>query len=363
MPTVIDRNGWGARDRKYLVPISKSEGVFVHHSVTAEGGAETVRAIQNYHMNTRGWSDIAYSWLVAADGTIYEGRGWGVQGGHTLGWNSKSHAVCYIGNTDNNFTDAAKKSINWLIEEHNRRYGNGFVKGHRDVGVTGCPGAQAYAWVQAGRPDPTSPAPAPTPPPAPAPAPVPAPPLGNLDQVIYKNSHKVHIREVQKLLAFWGLYPKNQIDGIYGPKTEAGVKQLQVNIKSAGIALVADGVWGPKTYAAFKKWLAQQAAPPTPPIPPAQHSHYKHQKGRILQRGVKGADVSEWQFLMNVSNGSDRAHWVTVDGDFGPQTERATIRFQQIYSTFFKKIDVDGKVGPQTLAAMEHVLHEKDIWE
>jgi hypothetical protein len=44
----------------------------------------------------RGWSDIAYSFLVGG-GQIFEGRGVGIAGGHTAGRNSVSHAICLIG--------------------------------------------------------------------------------------------------------------------------------------------------------------------------------------------------------------------------------------------------------------------------
>jgi hypothetical protein len=33
-------------------------------------------AVKNYHVNTRGWSDIAYSFGVCPHGTRFEGRGW-----------------------------------------------------------------------------------------------------------------------------------------------------------------------------------------------------------------------------------------------------------------------------------------------
>lgn len=32
--------------------------------------------VQNYHMDTKGWADIGYNFLVGEDGLAYEGRGW-----------------------------------------------------------------------------------------------------------------------------------------------------------------------------------------------------------------------------------------------------------------------------------------------
>jgi hypothetical protein len=150
----VDRAQWGARQAKAINPLYASEGIYLHHTVTGSGPDEAaiVRQVQSYHMDTQGWNDIAYSWLVGQSGRIYMGRGWGVTGGHTEGWNSRSHAVCFIGNSDNDFpSDAAKRSINEVIAEHQRRYG-GWVRLHKDVNATGCPGRHVAEWVAAGRP-------------------------------------------------------------------------------------------------------------------------------------------------------------------------------------------------------------------
>jgi len=45
-----------------------------------------------------GWDDIGYSFLIGEDGRVYEGRGWGVVGAHTLNYNSVSYGFCVIGN-------------------------------------------------------------------------------------------------------------------------------------------------------------------------------------------------------------------------------------------------------------------------
>ena len=54
-----------------------------------------IRAIENFHVNTRGWNGIAYSFLIAPSGRIFEGRGWGRSGAHTEGRNSTAAAFCF----------------------------------------------------------------------------------------------------------------------------------------------------------------------------------------------------------------------------------------------------------------------------
>jgi N-acetylmuramoyl-L-alanine amidase len=49
-------------------------------------------------MDTKKWSDIGYNFLVGEDGNVYEGRGWGKKGAHSIPFNSKSIGICIIGN-------------------------------------------------------------------------------------------------------------------------------------------------------------------------------------------------------------------------------------------------------------------------
>lgn len=48
-------------------------------------------------MESRGWDDIGYNFLVGGDGAVYVGRAWDNQGAHTKGYNVKSICVAFIG--------------------------------------------------------------------------------------------------------------------------------------------------------------------------------------------------------------------------------------------------------------------------
>ncbi|NHA01756.1 hypothetical protein G5V59_24240 [Nocardioides sp. W3-2-3] len=82
---------------------------FVHHTVNANNYTAAqvpgiIRGIYNYHVKTRGWSDIGYNFLVDKFGRIWEGRYGGVDrpvvGAHTQGYNQYSFAMSAIGNYD-----------------------------------------------------------------------------------------------------------------------------------------------------------------------------------------------------------------------------------------------------------------------
>lgn len=48
-------------------------------------------------MNSNGWDDIGYNFLVGEDGNVYEGRGWDNVGAHAKDFNSQSMGVCILG--------------------------------------------------------------------------------------------------------------------------------------------------------------------------------------------------------------------------------------------------------------------------
>jgi N-acetylmuramoyl-L-alanine amidase len=64
--------------------------------------AAIVRSYQDYHMDSKGWNDIGYNFLVGEDGNVYEGRGWETVGAHAPTYNTKSIGICIIGDFTGN---------------------------------------------------------------------------------------------------------------------------------------------------------------------------------------------------------------------------------------------------------------------
>jgi hypothetical protein len=111
---------------------------------------DKVRVIQGFHMDTRGWNDIAYSFVVCPHGNVFEGRGWGVrtaaQG--TNAGNSHFHAVCFLGGKGDPVTDAAKAAISAVRAELVRRLPRATdVKPHSWFHSTACPGPALRIWL------------------------------------------------------------------------------------------------------------------------------------------------------------------------------------------------------------------------
>lgn len=167
---LITRAAWGARRPKSEpMRIGTVDGVAVHWEGPPIGAhphaacADRVQSIQRFHMDTRGWNDIAYNFVVCPHGSVYEGRGWGARSAAngTQMANEHYHAVCYLGGEGDPFTSAAKSAIVQAVAESRRRYPAGSaVVPHSVFRPTACPGDVIRRWLASNPFRPTPPPPA-----------------------------------------------------------------------------------------------------------------------------------------------------------------------------------------------------------
>lgn len=73
--------------------------------------------------------------------------------------------------------------------------------------------------------------------------------------MLKNGSRGEEVTALQKSLMAMGINP-GSTDGVFGPKTEAAVKQAQ---ERCGVT--ADGIWGPGSQAAFDKMKAEMMNP------------------------------------------------------------------------------------------------------
>ena len=173
-PPIHTRSEWLAREPKTKPSLGDVQLAFVHHTVSANGySADEVpdmfRGMQAFHMDTNGWDDIGYNFLVDRFGRVWEGRAGGVAesviGAQTEGFNSVSTGVAVIGTFSDTgppaaVTDALIRLLAWKLPNHgvdpgaratvtskgNDRYADGStasfdaVAAHRDAKATACPG-------------------------------------------------------------------------------------------------------------------------------------------------------------------------------------------------------------------------------
>lgn len=150
---ILPRDTWHARPPNTPNTLRDfASGWFIHwlglSSIAILTDSEILRNTQNYHMDTKGWSDIAYSFAIGRNAAIYELRGWGIAGGHTKGHNTRSMALVFLigdGETPSLAMLAAGSDLLAAGEEEG--YPVTLVRPHNAVSATVCPGPELTVWA------------------------------------------------------------------------------------------------------------------------------------------------------------------------------------------------------------------------
>lgn len=169
----VPRSAWGARRPKYfsgdITDTARGNtchyegprmGVFPHSSC-----ATKVRGIQAFHMDDRGWADVAYHTIVCPHGFIFECRSYGTRGGANgtnLG-NESAYAHCALIGVGDTATADLKVGLTRARLYFEARGAGHRRWGHRDWKPTACPGDPLYRFVQEGWNAAGASTPAPTP--------------------------------------------------------------------------------------------------------------------------------------------------------------------------------------------------------
>lgn len=105
---IVGKQTWGALERhheglcckKSTNTYTKSrrsiKKLILHCTATPEGRNVTVDTIRGWH-KAQGWKDIGYHYVITLDGKIHEGRSIHEDGAHTIGQNSNSIGIVYVG--------------------------------------------------------------------------------------------------------------------------------------------------------------------------------------------------------------------------------------------------------------------------
>jgi len=158
---VQPRSAWGARNHTCSTTDASRYRMALHHTAAkAISNVElAMRQAQAYHMDGRGYCDIAYHFGVSQDGRVFELRPLPYRGGHTLNNNTGNVGIVFLGCFDgacgnDQPTEALLNAGAGIVRMMHLTEGIEInadrVRGHRDhAGAqTACPGGTLYPRLE-----------------------------------------------------------------------------------------------------------------------------------------------------------------------------------------------------------------------
>ncbi len=167
---VVSRSGWGARQptrTPRAIPAGDRRGVVYHWTGDAETSLDNhdrdhtrcdddTRNLQNYHMNSKSWSDFAYSFHVCIHGIVYVVRGWSwdqfangtPDKNASLGYDKDWFTIHFALGRGGVPTPAMLDAGRWIVAEARRRGAGDEVRRHDEFKFKVCPGPALTAEVK-----------------------------------------------------------------------------------------------------------------------------------------------------------------------------------------------------------------------
>lgn len=181
-PEIISRENWCGGSAScagvlatYPVTNISPTHTLIHHGASPQtytDGAAIVQSYWNYHVNTLGWSDIGYNYLLDKFGNLYQGRynpqlpEVDVRAAHAGESNDESIGICFLGNLDVELATTVQldklyallgwwydfRALDPLSSDDIQTQAFGVqvlprISGHRDVNTTACPSDNLYAQL------------------------------------------------------------------------------------------------------------------------------------------------------------------------------------------------------------------------
>jgi N-acetyl-anhydromuramyl-L-alanine amidase AmpD len=169
LPPIVDCAGWGARPNSAIVPLwnQRPVKIIVHHTATpnvtdfSRAAADRLaRAIQNFHMDRRGWIDTGQHFTISRGGFMLEGRHRSlevlrigrqqVEGAHCTGQNIiavgiENEGIYTTERPPEQLLARLRELCAFICQQYGVRPTEIF--GHRDFKDTACPGDAFYGML------------------------------------------------------------------------------------------------------------------------------------------------------------------------------------------------------------------------
>jgi hypothetical protein len=159
--SVMKRASWtrsGIAKPNECYPMNGVDRITVHHDgmppVALRGQSDVARRIESIrssHVNSRGFADIGYHYVIDPDGRVWEGRPSWKQGAHVKDQNEHNIGVLILGNFDvQRPTPQALASLDSFLagqmQKHNVSLSRVYT--HQEIGPSGCPGRNLQQYMR-----------------------------------------------------------------------------------------------------------------------------------------------------------------------------------------------------------------------
>lgn len=128
--------------------------IIIHCTATKEGVEVHASDIDRWHRK-KGWNGIGYHYVITLDGSVEKGRADAVTGAHTVGHNTISIGVVYVGGLDKSGkakdtrTEAQKSELLKLCRALLEKYPKAKLSGHNQWAAKACPCFDVPKWAEA----------------------------------------------------------------------------------------------------------------------------------------------------------------------------------------------------------------------
>lgn len=156
-PPIVPRTAWGARavSEGYTPHTPQRITIHMDGAYFERDPIQRMQLLQSWSIDTRGWVDIPYHYVIDREGVIYEGRPVQFVGDTGTNYDPAGHiSVALMGDFDIQAPaqaqiDALVALAAWLSATY--RIPPALIQGHRDYAYTSCPGEYFYFdYVQNG---------------------------------------------------------------------------------------------------------------------------------------------------------------------------------------------------------------------
>ncbi|WP_417200096.1 N-acetylmuramoyl-L-alanine amidase [Bizionia sp.] len=130
-----------------LRDVSAAINITIHHTAGPENAS--LESIAKFHVEKRGWPEIAYHIAINQDGAIHFLNEIEERTYHDSGQNTNSIGIVLVGNFETTEPSAAMLySVKLVTESLCKVLNITSIRGHRDTSPTLCPGVNAYNQLE-----------------------------------------------------------------------------------------------------------------------------------------------------------------------------------------------------------------------